>query len=166
MAVELKRSDICNYILYVIQGDNNSRVAIDAIDTNIASDVWIQDLNRLPHPLPSWLDGAPILVNKRTNDIHRGTDCLETIRRISETSLGTYTPQSQLSHNPGIMYADSEHAVGLSCQKITFDKPKIIINRDGATKETVQEYMKTRRMQEADMRNMMQQQTMDMVEIP
>ena len=62
-----------SHILYIIPNDPNC-VAVEKLLTNnpIEAATWIQNVKKLPTPLPSWLRGVPTLLCKQEGQVHMG----------------------------------------------------------------------------------------------
>ena len=60
------------HVLYVLAGDANCGKLLTHLETHGLNDeVYVQDAGELKQR-PPWLDGVPILINKSTNQAHKG----------------------------------------------------------------------------------------------
>ena len=82
-------------ILYVAKNFTNtaycagSSKCINLIKSKNITNIVVQDVDKLRSEgvdLPKWLNGTPILVNKTTGEIFKGTEAVETISEIQESN--------------------------------------------------------------------------------
>jgi hypothetical protein len=75
------------YILYAVPGDKNSEKAIQMPDwgqNDISLDGQIKFVNPLQlRQWPHWMTGVPILANRQTREIWKGTHCLRELEQIA-----------------------------------------------------------------------------------
>ena len=78
-------------LLYVGKQHNKSvfcpgsQMCLDYIEKNHLSNITLQDVQKLMSEdvsIPSWLDGTPILVNKSTGELFKGTDAVNALKSI------------------------------------------------------------------------------------
>jgi len=79
------------YILYVVPGEQHSDMALSFVTwgpNRLSKDKLICYRNpfHLRSSQPPWLNGVPILVDKTTKDIFKGTRCIDQLRKLRMTS--------------------------------------------------------------------------------
>jgi len=74
-----------NYTLYIFPGDNNSNTALGALNknTSLRGNVHVQNIELLS-TLPAWLDGVPIIEDKKQQRAYKGTACIEWLDKNTE----------------------------------------------------------------------------------
>jgi hypothetical protein len=162
------RSDVCEYILYVVPGEKNSEHVMGLIGPSTRDDIWLQNARELGRPLPTWLDGVPILAHKPSGRLLRGTDCVAEIETLGANKLESYMGfTANLNHQSACTFADTGNSVGLSCQDVRNDMPPMLstLDADVLTEKTLDDYMKLRNSQMSQSRQVLQEQSMEMVEI-
>lgn len=75
--------DSCKrFVLYTLPACPNCKELIMLADEQAPGDVYVQPIDQLS-ALPSWLDGVPILADKNTMNIYRGTEAFEFMNEYS-----------------------------------------------------------------------------------
>ena len=132
-----------------------SRACLEIIGHIQNPDIQIQNVNKLISDgieLPGWLNGSPILVNKNTGEIMRGTAAVEFLKKqinthIHKTDKDTVDKtQQDTTEMEGILpdgltfCEDMDNPLGIQAEEIDESK----INDGKVTERDLEEYMRKR----------------------
>lgn len=98
-------ADSVEYILYVVSGEKNSRIAVNAVswgpgDLSADGLIKYQDLREIKRvfgSVPGWITKVPWLVNTRTRMHWNGSACMNKLTEINETYA---TKHRHIQDNP------------------------------------------------------------------
>ena len=75
--------DLCQrFVLYTMARCSNSREIIKLAQERAPGDVYVQDISSLDS-IPEWLNGVPIIADKNTMEIYRGTHAFDFLRNYN-----------------------------------------------------------------------------------
>jgi len=134
-----------NYILYILSNDMNSRKALDILRKNaeFEHEVWIQDCDKLPRPLPPWLTGVPTLVPRSESMAYKGTQCLDYIQKLTSMPRGCGPQDSGFySFEDGTPCVQENHY-----EAPQTDMPEMMMTDDKLSPSSLEQYMKMRESQ-------------------
>ncbi len=98
--------DFKTYVLYVIPGDDASEKAQQMAAKY--NDIQISNILTIPPAKrPTWLTGAPILVNMKQNQAHKGSQALKELQEMSKTIIGGDSGLAGIGYDSTLGY-DSE----------------------------------------------------------
>jgi len=79
---KMSESDFKQYVLYVFPGEPVCERALSML----TDEVILQDVTKLPR-LPPFVDGVPILADKKNETLARGSACLEALKQLKDSEL-------------------------------------------------------------------------------
>ena len=75
----------CGYILYVHNNCEHSKEIRYYVRNNLRDEVYIQDINNIPREelmKTSWLDGVPVIVEKKSGSAFKGSNAFSFVENI------------------------------------------------------------------------------------
>ena len=99
----LSQEDFKPWILYVFPGDKNSDNAAQ-LAQQAASAVYVQDISKLSK-LPPFVDGVPVLANKKNKQAFKGTLALQTLKDLKELEVAPAPINSGYSRAMGLTHS-------------------------------------------------------------
>lgn len=90
--------DYKSHVLYVIPGDNASQRAL--VMAARSNNIQITNIHTIhPSKRPSWLNGAPILINVQTQQVFKGSHAIKQISDLCETVLNGADNRSGIGYD-------------------------------------------------------------------
>ena len=135
-----------DYVLYIFPKDKNSKTAMAVLNKNLSlrANVHIQNIELLT-TLPSWLDGVPIVEDKKQQRAYKGTACMDWLEKGSEI-LGN-APIGRNSVSAGKLMAFEDGAViadGRHRATEEWTEPDNTSNNSKISSDDVEAYMQRR----------------------
>ena len=139
----MSQDDFKQYVLYVFPGDANCDRAMGML----TPDVSVQDVTKLD-ALPAFIDGVPILADKKSESLVRGTACLRALQELKKSELIPAPTASGFSANTGALRGRSfESAEMLTTPYAAVQDQggyEVAIGDDKVSEGTVTDYMQLR----------------------
>jgi hypothetical protein len=101
---ELDDTEFSNYILYILDGDENSGKAVKAAT---GLNYVPQEVGKITKPYPDWLRGVPTLVDKSDDGrVYKGTECLDKLQELRSNTVNAVFDITTRGASNGVVRID------------------------------------------------------------
>ena len=139
---KMSEEDFKQYVLYVFPGDENC----DRAMTMLTDEVHVADVTKMPR-LPAFIDGVPILGDKKSKELFRGTSCMEKLSTLKKSEVAPAPTGTGFSAGTGAMHArtfDGAGAIAMPFSSAGSTSADAQISDSKVSEDSVAEYMQRR----------------------